>query len=86
MSALQNIEYQVDSTTSILSGKLQEFSNQKQSFDLAKWLQHYTFDAIGALTFKKPIGFLEKGVDIADIQETIHTYSRYGAVMGVFGE
>ena len=36
--------------------------------------------------FGKPFGFLDQGIDIADIMSTIHTYSRYGAVMGVFSE
>ncbi|MCJ1247603.1 hypothetical protein MMC30_004818 [Trapelia coarctata] len=53
---------------------------------MSEWLQLYTFDTIGALTFGKPFGFLEKGTDLADIMSTIHTYSRYGAVMGVFAE
>ncbi|KAK4690313.1 hypothetical protein P7C71_g6448, partial [Lecanoromycetidae sp. Uapishka_2] len=86
MSALQNIEYQVDSTISTLSSKLTSFSQSSQPIDLAKWLQFFAFDTIGAITFDKPIGFLEKGTDLADIQETIHTYSRYGGVMGVLGE
>ena len=36
--------------------------------------------------FGKPLGFLEQGFDIADIMATIHGYSRYGAVVGVFSE
>ena len=36
--------------------------------------------------FGKPFGFLEKGVDIADMIATSHSYSRYSAVMGVFSE
>ena len=86
MSALQSIEYQVDDTIAVLFQKLDSFAKEKKKIDLAQWIQFFTFDAIGALTFNKRIGFLEEGVDIADIQATIHTYSRYGAVMGVFGE
>ena len=36
--------------------------------------------------FGKPFGFLEKGGDLADIMATIHTYSRYGGVIGIFSE
>ena len=31
-------------------------------------------------------GFLETGQDIGDIMKTIHSYSRYGALVGVFAE
>ena len=86
MSALQKVEYQVDDTTAILFKKLDAFAKESKLIDLAQWIQFYAFDCIGALTFDKQIGFLEEGVDIADIQSTIHTYSRYGGVVGVFGE
>lgn len=32
------------------------------------------------------MGFLEEGVDLGDIMATIHTYSRYGTIIGAFPE
>jgi len=65
---------------------LASFAKDNTPIDLAKWLTFYAFNTIGALTFDKPIGFMEKSIDVADILETVHPYSRYGAVMGVFRE
>ena len=36
--------------------------------------------------FGKVFGFLQTGQDISNVMETIHNYSRYGAVIGVFAE
>ena len=97
-SALQAIEHHVDATTTTLLQRLSSLlkpskstiSNQKDKspkhLDISAYIQHYTFDAITALTFSKPIGFLTQGHDISSVQSTIHTYSRYGAVVGVFPE
>jgi len=39
--------------------------------DLGMWLQFYTFDVVGELTFGKKFGFLEEGRDVDGIMESI---------------
>ncbi|MCJ1390938.1 hypothetical protein MMC18_003799, partial [Xylographa bjoerkii] len=86
LSSLYNVEYQVDGVLEDFLGKMDNFVQTGESVDMAKWFNLYAFDTIGALTFGKPIGFLEKRGDIQDVMATIHLYSAYGAVMGVYHE
>lgn len=62
--------------------KLRSFAQTSSKFDLAKWLQFYTFDTIGTITFDRTFGFIEQGVDVGNIMAPIHSYARYGAVVG----
>ncbi|OTB01036.1 hypothetical protein M426DRAFT_75440 [Hypoxylon sp. CI-4A] len=32
-------------------------------FDIGRWINYYTWDAVGQLTYSKPLGYLEKGRD-----------------------
>ncbi|MCJ1278735.1 hypothetical protein MMC21_006552 [Puttea exsequens] len=83
-AALTDIEYQADRTMKTFFSKLDTFASSHTSFDLAKWLQFYAFDTIGTITFDRTFGFLDTGEDVKDISSIIHTYARYGAVVGNF--
>ncbi|MCJ1322910.1 hypothetical protein MMC15_008260 [Xylographa vitiligo] len=86
LGSLFNVEYQVDGVLQDALSKMDNFVKSGESVDMAKWFNYYAFDTIGALTFGKPFGFLDKCGDIRDVMATIHLYSAYGAVMGIYHE
>lgn len=54
----------MDSCTNLLIKKLSTFANGSRLVDLGAWIQFYTFDVVGELTFAKKLGFLDKGGDV----------------------
>ncbi|KAL6412481.1 cytochrome P450 oxidoreductase [Ilyonectria robusta] len=71
LTTLLTNEPAVDSCTNLLIDKLVKFSDEKNLIDLGEWIQFYTFDVVGELTFAKKLGFLETGGDVDGMIETI---------------
>ncbi|KAL8673603.1 MAG: hypothetical protein Q9168_002001, partial [Polycauliona sp. 1 TL-2023] len=65
MSALIHYEPFVDeATVKFLEQTEVLFSSKHASCDFAKWLQWYAFDVIGAITYSRRHGFIDKASDI----------------------
>ena len=55
----------VDSTTEIFLDQTERlFASPGKVCDFANWLQFYAFDVIGAITYSKRHGFVERGEDV----------------------
>lgn len=61
----------MDSCTRLLFSKLDNFADGSQIVDLGEWIQFYTFDVVGELTFAKKLGFLDKGGDVDGMIQAI---------------
>ncbi|KAB5575480.1 cytochrome P450 [Coniochaeta sp. 2T2.1] len=58
------------STIEYFFSRLDElFTDKPVSFNLCDWLQLFTFDVMGEVTFSRRLGFLERGGDIEDVVE-----------------
>lgn len=71
MTTLLTNEAAVDSCSNLLIDKLTPFADDSKPVDLGEWIQFYTFDVVGEVTFAKKLGFLEMGGDVDGMIETI---------------
>jgi hypothetical protein len=69
MSSVLEAEAQMDVSVDVFVKKLEEVaaSDDKQSIDLAAWLQWFAFDVIHDLFFGRPLGCLERGEDVGGV-------------------
>ena len=82
MSTLVGFEHLVDSTTTIFLQELQRrFADKHTVCDFGRWLQFYSFDVIGELTFSKRLGFIEHGVDVEGIIASNDSFLDYANVV-----
>jgi Cytochrome P450 len=82
ISSLQSLEPQVDSCTELFISIMHEYADLDKVVDLGEWLQWYAFDVIGAITFNKKFGFMDKRKDIKSIIEGIENGLIYMSVIG----
>ncbi|KAK5128187.1 hypothetical protein LTR08_004078 [Meristemomyces frigidus] len=83
MTSLKNYEPFVDRVNSTFFGKLKEFSETGQSFDLFTWMQFYAFDVIGEITIGRTFGMLEAGNDKDGLLDAVDfVNAKYGARLG----
>ena len=67
---LTTFEPLVVSTIEFFFSRLDElFTNKPKDFNLCDWLQLFTFDIMGEVTFSRRLGFLERGGDIDGVME-----------------
>ena len=65
MSALVQYEPFVDDIIDRFLDQTQAlFASQNKICDFAEWLQYYAFDVIGAITYSKSHGFVDRGEDV----------------------
>ena len=62
MSSIKSLEVFADECTKIFVDAMKDLEGQK--VDLGAWLQWYAFDVIGAITFQRRFGFMEKREDV----------------------
>lgn len=80
MSKVLPLEVFVDRTIDVLVRQLDgRFAGPGETFDLASWLQFFAFDVMGTLTFSKRYGFLEKGMDVHGMLDTIWRFLKGAA-------
>ncbi|KAK2684150.1 Cytochrome P450, E-class, group I [Fusarium oxysporum f. sp. vasinfectum] len=90
MSALISYEGFVDECADLFDQRLREMAGDSASptmsplIDLGKWLQCYAFDVISMITYSKRLGFLDQGVDIAGVMESLEGFLSYASVIGVY--
>jgi cytochrome P450 len=80
MSSVRSLEPLVNDCTQIFINIMQELAGQ--TLDLDEWLQWYAFDAIYAMTFSKPAGFLEQRRDVSGILTGMDWILKYCALVG----
>lgn len=65
MSAMVQYEPMVNSSTEVFLDQTERlFASEGKSCDFANWLQFFAFDVIGAITYSKRHGFIDKGEDV----------------------
>ncbi|KAI1499968.1 cytochrome P450 [Biscogniauxia marginata] len=70
----------ISSTMQYFFARLDElFTDQEKELNLCDWLQLFTFDVMGEVTFSRRLGFLEKGGDIEDVMENNWKFFREAA-------
>ncbi|GKZ25809.1 hypothetical protein AbraIFM66951_000790 [Aspergillus brasiliensis] len=80
MSSIRAMEPFADECTDIFLGSMRTLEGQV--VDLGDWLQWYAFDVIGAITFQRRFGFMEKQEDVLDMISSIDSSLRYAALIG----
>ncbi|KAK6819176.1 hypothetical protein RU639_008065 [Aspergillus parasiticus] len=80
MSSIRAMEPFADECTDIFLNAMK--SLEGQSVDLGSWLQWYAFDVIGAITFQRRFGFMEKREDVLGMIRSIDSALRYAALAG----
>ncbi|KAH7137812.1 cytochrome P450 [Dactylonectria macrodidyma] len=86
LTSLLSNEAAVDSCTKLLLEKLSYFADGRQLFDLGEWIQFYTFDVMGELTFAQKLGFLDNGGDVDGMIQTIEDLLVYASQIGQIPE
>ncbi|KAK2879441.1 hypothetical protein FQN49_000876 [Arthroderma sp. PD_2] len=77
---LTRFEPLIFSTIRFFFSRLDElFVDTGKELDLGHWLQLFTFDVMGEVTFSRKLGFLEKGGDIEHVMESNWEYFRNAA-------
>ncbi|KAL8653735.1 MAG: hypothetical protein Q9210_001922 [Variospora velana] len=77
---LTNFEPLVLSTMEHFFARLDElFTDKPMELDFGQWLQYFTFDVMGEVTFSRRLGFLEKGGDIEEVMKSNWEYFRMAA-------
>ncbi|KAL4807726.1 cytochrome P450 [Aspergillus unguis] len=84
MSSMVHYEEYVDECVGQFCQRLEAASKKKERMDMGVWLQYYAFDVITNITFGKPFGFMDKGVDINRMMEKLDLLNFYSALAGLF--
>ncbi|EEA25525.1 benzoate 4-monooxygenase cytochrome P450, putative [Talaromyces marneffei ATCC 18224] len=66
--------------------RLHEFSHSGTEIDLGYWMQCYTFDVIGCITYGERYGFLDEGQDIQGAIQAVGSIGRFSTLMGIYSE
>ncbi|KAL1641363.1 hypothetical protein SLS58_006062 [Diplodia intermedia] len=83
MSTIVQYEPLVDSTTAAFLAQLaRRYADNQVVCDFGKWLQYYSFDVIGELTYSKRLGFVDRGEDVDGIIRDLERLLDYVAVIG----
>lgn len=64
LTTLLSNEQAVDSCTQLLISQLTGYADGNTLVDFGEWIQFYTFDTVGELTFGSKLGFLDVGADV----------------------
>ncbi|KAJ6075992.1 cytochrome P450 [Penicillium canescens] len=82
LSTLLSSEQAVDSCTELLVSQLARFADGNTPVDFGEWIQFYTFDTVGELTFGMKLGFLDAGSDVDGIIHAIENLLTYASQVG----
>ena len=64
-TAVSQLEPQVDSCLELFLSRIRAFAtSMPQPMDMSAWLQFYSFDCLGAISFSQKLGFLATGTDV----------------------
>ncbi|KAI0010209.1 cytochrome P450 [Xylariaceae sp. FL0662B] len=84
MSSLMSYEGFVDECADIFLKRMGELSETGLSINMGHWFQCYAFDVIGAITYSKRLGFLDRGEDIGEVIAALEDLNVYASLVGIF--
>jgi Cytochrome P450 len=84
MSSIKTLEPFTDECTEIFIQAMKDLEGK--AVDLGTWLQWYAFDVIGAITFQRRFGFMEKRTDIQSMIGDLDIGLQYAATVGQIPE
>ncbi|KAJ6099461.1 cytochrome P450 [Penicillium canescens] len=79
ISSIRTLEPGVDECSDIFLKAMHELEGQE--IDLGVWLHWWAFDGIGAITFNKRFGFLERRADIEGMIDSLKKGLLYGSLV-----
>ncbi|KAJ5770109.1 cytochrome P450 [Penicillium nucicola] len=79
MTSVRTLEPAVDECSDIFLKAMHELEGQ--DIDFGAWLHWWAFDAVGAITFNKRFGFLEKHNDINGMIDSLKKALSYGSII-----
>ncbi|KAJ5678742.1 cytochrome P450 [Penicillium macrosclerotiorum] len=79
MSSIKSLEPFADECTKIFIDAMEDLEGQQ--VDLGAWLQWYAFDVIGAITFQRRFGFMEKREDVQEMIGGLESGLQYAGVI-----
>ena len=82
MTAISELEDLVDGCVEKFLAQLQHSATSQTGLEVEDWLQYYSFDCLGALSFSEDIGFLSSGHDIDSMIHTVDVIFDYVALVG----
>jgi hypothetical protein len=84
MTNMRNYEPHVNECNAIFMSAMEEMARDNRIVDLAIWLQWYTFDVIGNITFQRRFGFMERREDVDEMIKGIDDGLGYVKIIGQF--
>ncbi|KAF4969235.1 hypothetical protein FSARC_3488 [Fusarium sarcochroum] len=84
MSSLVHYESFVDECADIFTQRLEEMAKSDVLVDMRNWFQCYAFDVIGLITYRRRLGFLDRGDDVGGIVAALDQNLRYASLAGIF--
>lgn len=82
MTAITELESLVDSCVQMFLSRLQSSASEGTSLEIDAWLQYYSFDCLGSLSFSQDVGFLSSGSDVGLMINAVDRIFDYVAVVG----
>jgi hypothetical protein len=79
MSSIKSLEPFTDECTKIFVDAMKDLEGQQ--IDLGVWLQWYAFDVIGAITFRRRFGFMEKREDVQNMIGGLESGLQYAGIV-----
>ncbi|CAG8050184.1 unnamed protein product [Penicillium olsonii] len=79
MSSIKALEPFANECTNIFVDAMRDLEGQ--CVDLSVWLQWYAFDVIGAITFQRRFGFMEKRQDVEGMIDALDKGLYYGGIV-----
>lgn len=81
-TAITELEPLLDECVDLFVSRLRESSiPTPRAFNIADWLQFYSFDCLGVVSFSKQIGFLKTGTDVGDMIRIVDRIFDYVALV-----
>lgn len=81
-TAITELEPLLDDCVKLFVARLREASvPTPRAFNIADWLQYYSFDCLGVVSFSKQIGFLKTGNDVGGMIEIVDKIFDYVALV-----
>jgi len=84
LTSLVSYETYVDDCAAIFQERLAEMADSQRFVDMGHWFQCYAFDVIGAITYSRRFGFLDKGEDIGGIIAALDANMSYSTLVGIY--
>ncbi|KAH7129731.1 cytochrome P450 [Dactylonectria estremocensis] len=90
MSALVSYEDFVNECADLFDQRLREMAvvagsaDPAPPADMGHWFQCYAFDVIAMITYSERLGFLDHGIDVANIMASLEGFLGYASHVGIY--